>query len=222
MDLGLISKIAGAGMQAGGLIAGIAGGLQTKHRLNKMQKNNPAYTAYDSPELADRLSLAKTLLNARMPGMARAQQNIQGNQANVAAGVERNATSGAQALQMLSASQAQTNDAFGELQTKDEQNYYNNLNNLTGAQMATATAKTAENDKVYNDKVRRYQDAINIQMAKNGITQQGAQSLINGGGEVSSLFDSKYGQEISANTAAKIAARAAMKAAKRAAQDNGG
>ena len=174
--------LAGLATGAVGMIGSLISGFSTKNKLNKDMKNDPTYQQYDSPELASRLGLAKSLLNARMPGAARAEQLIQGNQANAAGSIDRNASSGAQALSMLSASEGQTNDAFGNLQTQEAQDYYNRLGNLTGAQTATATAQTAEHDKSYNDTIRKWQDKINVIMAKNAINNNMAQSVTNFGG----------------------------------------
>ncbi len=111
------------------------------------------------------LPMAKQMMNARMPGAGNAEQNIFSNQANAAAGIDRNATSGAQALSMLAASQGQTNEAFNSLNQQEgnfKLNAFNNLSNLE------------QNDQYmsYQDQIRKRQEAINEKTSLRGSAMQ--------------------------------------------------
>jgi|HubBroStandDraft_2_1064218.scaffolds.fasta_scaffold00002_5 hypothetical protein len=158
-----------------GMIGGIANMFKSNSKLSALQGQEPSYAT--SPYAAQRLGLAQTLLNARMPGAASMERNIYGNQASNVANVNRNATSGAQALAMGSAAQGQSNQAFQGLATQEQQDYYNRLQNMTGAQQGMIS----EGDKVYQDQVRKYQDLAAITGAKLQNTQTAWNSLANMG-----------------------------------------
>lgn len=148
-------------------------------------QQDPTYNA--NPEAAKRLGLAGTLLNARMPGASALERNIYGNQANQLANVNRNATDSSQALALGAAAQGQTNQAFQNLGVQEQQDYYNRLQNYTGAQQGVIQ----EGDKVYQDKVRRFQDMAGLQGAGEQNTQQGWNSIANlgfGGASIASQY----------------------------------
>lgn len=151
-----------------GLVGGI-GGLFSRGKANRelkrLLKKDPQYQISDMAK--QRLGLAQTLLNARAPGALAAERNIYGTQANTMAGVERNATSGAQALSLNMSAQGQTNQAFQNLAQNEATDYYSRLQNLTGAQQGMI----AEEDKVYQDNVRRFQNQVQI---KGAIAQNNA------------------------------------------------
>lgn len=119
--------------------------------------------------------MAQSLLNARMPGASAMERNIYGNQANQLANVNRNATDSSQALALGAAAQGQTNQAFQNLGVQEQQDYYNRLQNYTGAQQGVIQ----EGDKVYQDKVRRFQDLAGLTGAGEQNTQQGWNSIAN-------------------------------------------
>lgn len=142
-----------------GLIGGIGsifGNRKSNRDLQRLIGQDPTYKA--NPLAAQRLGLAQTLLNARMPGAAAAERNIYGNQANTMANVNRNATDASQALAMAAASQGQANQAFGNLATQEAQDYQRRYGNLVGAQ----EGQIQEGDKVYQDQVRRFGDLAQI------------------------------------------------------------
>jgi len=73
-----------------GLGVGLVGGLGKmfgggNKKLEQLLQQDPAYKA--NPLAAQRLGLAQTLLNARMPGSAAYTANIYGNQANQEANI---------------------------------------------------------------------------------------------------------------------------------------
>lgn len=152
-------SIAGAGLGIIGGIGGLFGAGKSNRQLRRLMGQDPVYQA--NPIVAQRLGLAQTLLNARMPGAAAAERNIYQTQANTMANVNRNATDASQALALAGAGQGQANQAFGNLSTQEAQDYQRRYGNLVGAQ----DASVQEGDKVFQDKVRRFQDAAQIQGA---------------------------------------------------------
>lgn len=150
----------GPALGVAGGVANIIGAGKANKRLKRLQGDDPSYQV--SPLAGERLGLAQQLLNARMPGAASVERNIYGNQANAQANIERNATSGSQALALGMASQAQTSQSFQELGQQEAQDYYNRLQNLSGAQQGMI----GEQDKFFQDKVRRWENRAQIEGAQ--------------------------------------------------------
>lgn len=157
--------IAGLGVGLIGGIGSMFGAGRANRKLEEMMRRNPAYQA--NPLAQQRLGLAQTLLNARMPGAASAERNIYQNQANQMAAINRGATDSSQVLAMAAAGQGQANQAFGNLAQQEAQDYQRRYGNLTNAQ----DFAVQEKDKEFQDQVRRYQDMVAIQGAKNQNTQ---------------------------------------------------
>lgn len=151
----------GLGVGLIGMVGKAIGRGKANREMDKLLKENPAYTA--NPEAAKRLGLAQTLLNARMPGSAAVEKNIYGTQAGTIDNINRNATDSSQALALASGVQGQTNDAFNQLGVQEAQDYQRRLHNLTGAQEGVIR----EGDKVYGDQVRRFHDKANVKAAQN-------------------------------------------------------
>lgn len=159
-----------------GLIGGIGkmiGRGKANRQLDELLKKDPKYTA--NPEVANRLGLAKTLLNARMPGAASAERNIYGSQANTVANVTRNATDSSQALAVAAGVGGQTNQAFQDLGQNEAQDYQRRYGNLVGAQNATVL----EGDKVFGDDLRRYGDEVSVRGTQNQNKQDNWQDISN-------------------------------------------
>lgn len=133
-----------------------------------------------SPYAEDKLNLAKILYNSRMPGTAAAEGNILQNNANTAGGIRRNATDGAQALAMLTASQGITDDSFGKLRDQESNYKLNMLGNLNGAE----DSMTQEAYKAYLDEVRTQEQKI---AEKNGLRNAGLTNMGNGANELSAI-----------------------------------
>lgn len=173
-----IGAIAGIGTGIIGSIGKLFGNAKSNRQLGELEGQDPSYTS--SPYASERLGLAKTLLNSRMPGSATIERGIYGNQANTFANIDRNATDSSQALSLAGGVQGQTNQAF-EQEGLDQNNYYqNNLKNLTGAEEGMIN----EGDKVYQDKVRRFGDKAQIQGAMNANRQNTWSSIENLGGGI--------------------------------------
>jgi len=176
--------IAGAvGMALGsiGTIAANISGDKTRKELNRLKDTDPKYQ--ESQYAQQKFGLAQTLLNARMPGGASMDRNIAATAANQQANIQRNATDSGQALALGAASQAQTDNAFQQQQLAEAQDYQNRLQNYNqGAQ-----GMVDENQKTYEDSVRRWQDQINIALARHGIRQQQGQNMSNLGSSIASM-----------------------------------
>jgi hypothetical protein len=160
-------------MSAAGSIGGMFSSASSSKKLDQMLKKDPKYKA--NPLAAQRLGMAQTLLNARMPGATTMERNIYGNQANQLSNVSRNATDGSQALALGSAAIGQSNQAFQNLGVQEQQDYYNRLQNLNAAQQGVM----AETDKVHADEVRRFGDQAAVTGAKMQNTQTMWNSLTN-------------------------------------------
>jgi hypothetical protein len=161
-----------------GLIGGVGKLIQAgkaNSQLNSLIGQDPKYAA--NPIAAQRLSLAQTLLNSRMPGAAYAERNISQGQVNQEANVERNATSGSQALVAGAAAQAQANKGYEGLDAAEGQDYQRRFQNLVGAQ----EGEIQEGDKVYQDQQRRFQDLAQIRGAQNQNTTNAWSSISNAG-----------------------------------------
>lgn len=168
-----VSSILGAGVGLIGGIGGLFGAGSANRKLEQLISKDPTYKA--NPIAAQRMGLAQTLLNARSPGAAYAQQNIYGNQANQQANVERNATDASQALALGAVSQGQTNKAFGDLNNQEAEDYQRRYGNLVGAQQG----QIQEGDKVYQDQIRRFNDLAQIRGMQSQNTQNAWGSLSN-------------------------------------------
>lgn len=168
-----VTSLAGLGV---GLIGGIGqlfGAKKANQRLEDLIKQDPTYTA--NPQAANRLGLAQTMLNARMPGAARAEANIYGAGANQEANIERNATDSSQALSLGAQGTGQEIAGFGKLAGEEAQDYQRRYNNLVGAQEGVIS----EGDKVAQDKIRKFEDLAKIRGAQTANTQGAWSSLTN-------------------------------------------
>ena len=128
--------------------------------LEGLLSQDPSYAK--NPLVAQQFGLAQNLFGSRMFGAPQEERNIFANNANFNAQVGRNATDGSQALALAAAGQGQTDQAFQNLQLREQQNKYGmlaNLNNAYGAMIG-------EDDKVFNDKVRQFGTKASIKGAQ--------------------------------------------------------
>lgn len=149
---------------AGGLIGGIGklfGRKSANKKLQALQASDPTYSA--NPEVAKRLGLANTLLNARMPGAATAEKNIYTSGANAYGNFQRNAGDSTQALLGGAAIAGQQGQQFENLASQEAQDYQRRYGNQVAAQEGMVN----EGDKVFQDSVRRFGDKAQIQGAIN-------------------------------------------------------
>jgi len=176
-----ITQAVGAALGTVGTIASNISGDKLRRSLEAAKGSDPTYSA--SPYAKNKLGIATGLLNSRGVGASLQERNIFANQGNTAQNISRASTDGGQALQGYLQSQGMTNDALNQQQITEAQDYYNRLNNYNQA----SDTMTGEHTKLFDDKVRRWQDIINIDMAKHSIRQQQGQNLSNLGGSISSM-----------------------------------
>jgi hypothetical protein len=142
----------------GGIFKGIQGGKQQK-MANAIHPVNAVYNT--SPYAQNQLNTVQQMMNGRMAGASNEEQNVQGNFANSMGSVDRNSTSGSQALAMLGGLQGNTNQAFSQLGQQEAQNKQGLLGYLNAANQGM----TDEHDKVYNDQLRNYNNDLNAKNA---------------------------------------------------------
>lgn len=150
----------------GGLITGFGNAGKLNNMANAINPVNPTYAV--SQYAKDRLSLAQNLLNAQMPGSAALERNIASNQATADYNIGKSATDSSQALAAEAAAGGQANQAYANLAVQNQQDYYNRLGNLSNAQQGMV----AEGDKVYQDKLRNYQEQMALKNAYLGAAMQ--------------------------------------------------
>jgi hypothetical protein len=158
----------------------------------KANKITPIDATYKTSQFArDQYGLAKQYLNSRMPGASQQEQNILASQGNTLANYQRNAGDSGQALALAAATQGQTNQSFADMGVNEAQNKQAMLGNFNQA----AGVMIGEGDKVYQDTLRKYNNAVqeksalrnaawqNIGAGVNGLTGMAAQY----GGEIGKL-----------------------------------
>lgn len=159
-------------------VVGAVGKMFSRAKANKDMKNllgkDPAYNI--NPIAQERLALAQTMLNARMPGAIQTERNINRNQANQLSFLDRNSSDASQLLSLGAETQGRTNDAFTDLGINESQDYQRRYSNLLGAQEGMIN----EGDKVYNDQVRRFGDETQL---RGGVAANRANSW----GDISNL-----------------------------------
>lgn len=169
----MLGEAIGLGM---GLIGGI-GKLFSSGRSNRemeqLMKQNPVYKA--NPMAAQRLGLAQTLLNGRSPGAATVENNIFRSQANTTSNINRVATDSGTALALATEGQGKTNDALEKLGLMEKEDYQRKYNNMEQAQEGVIR----EDDKVFQDGVRRFQDKVQLKGAQQQNRDSNWQSISN-------------------------------------------
>lgn len=164
--LGLITGI-------GGAVSKLFGRKKANRALDELLTHDPTYQRNKTVD--SRLGLASTLLNSRMPGAATVERNIYGNQANQFGQINRNATDASQAIAAAAGTQAGADQAFNKLGLEEEQDYQRRYGNFTNAQESSIN----EDDKVYQDQVRKFGVLAQIRGAQSGNNTAGAQDVSN-------------------------------------------
>ena len=186
--MSFIAVAAGVGV-VGAVYKGIQGGKQQR-MANAIHPNDPVYQ--QSPYAANQLAAVSNAYNGRMGGASYAENNIDSNQANSAAGVERNSSNGFQNLAVLSGLQGNTNTANLDLAAKEA----NNKQALLGELGQANQGMTSEADKIYNDQLRNYNNSLNAKNAlqsaawknqSNMVSDIGT-SLIGGAGAINKMI----------------------------------
>lgn len=153
----------GAGLGIAGGIGKMIGRGKSNRQLKALQGQDPKYA--ENPIAKQRMALAQTLLNARMPGAMQAERNIYQSAANTLGGAQRNATDASQLLAVGAAAQGRQDQSFVDLGQAEASDYQRRLTNLEQAQQGMIN----EGDKVYQDQIRRFGNQMQIQgaMAEN-------------------------------------------------------
>ena len=152
MAVSLIAGLAAAGIGAYQAINSSQKKKKADEEVKRNMANRPMQTTPES--LKKQVQLAQSRLNATNPALLAAYQQAQQQQANSNSFAQRNATSGAQALNAASQSQAQTQALLPQLsqaQTQFQQqnlaNYNQSLGLLTDdARLRTEDAQAANSD----------------------------------------------------------------------------
>lgn len=147
-------------------------------------KINPVRVDYQvSPYAKEMYGAANMALNSRMPGAAQAEANIQQGQANAISATQRGATSAAQFLALVNASQGLAGQQYGNMAAMEAQDYQRRLGNLVNAQ----GTMIGEGDKVYNDKMQKY---LEESQTKAMLQQASMQNKFNGVNAIGGFMDS--------------------------------
>jgi len=144
-----------------GAVGKMVGRGKANRKMNELLSQDPQYKA--NPLAAERYSLAKTLLNARMPGSVQAERNIYKSGANATSSASRAATDSSQLLATAGEIQGNQNEAFTGLGMQEANDYQRRYGNYANAQ----DQQINEQDKVYSDQLRRYNDRFDVEGAKN-------------------------------------------------------
>lgn len=172
------------GFPVGLIAAGVGGifkmfqGAKQRRLANKVVIPDANYEI--SPYAKNVMAEANRLKNSQMAGYANAVDNIQQNQATALGSIGRNATSGAQALQMIAASQGISDNSMNDLSTQQQQYSQNMLENWNNANQTMI----GEGDKLFQDKVRKQNMKIAEKNALMGASTQ------NTGGGINDLINS--------------------------------
>lgn len=163
-----------------GLAIGLAGSVAqmvqrgvANKKLSRLMKNDPTYK--ENPLVRQRFGLAQSLLNARMPGAASIERNIYGTQGNILSNAQRGATDSNQLLLTGAAAQGQSNQAFENLGLQEAADYQRRFNNYTSSNEALVN----EGDKVFGDQVRKFENTLQAEGAKNENTQNTFKDISN-------------------------------------------
>jgi hypothetical protein len=145
--------IGGAVVAGAGTVGGIVGRAKTNKQIREQLKNRPM------PQISN---LAKTQLNARMPGAAQQERNIYQSGSNAMGRTQQAATSAADVMQAAAGIQSQTNNAMSALGLQEAGDYQRRYGNLV-------------NEEQYNQ-AQRMQDFETVNSAQAAIAQNRAKS----------------------------------------------
>jgi hypothetical protein len=201
--MGAVDKLGNPIGQALSLGTSIFGAIQGGKMLRQARGIKPEFFAYGDKRLQgnesqfakDMLGRATMQLNARTPFAAQAQRGILGNQANALSSVQRNVIDPSQALAMTAALSAQTDKSIADQMMMEQQLQQQREGNLMNAQ----GVMISEGDKVYQDRMNKFNFDSNLKMA---LQNAGRQTIINAGKDAASSFlagGKNYGSSTSGN-----------------------
>ena len=144
-------------------LAGIVGKAISRGKANKELKNLATQDPLRqrSKEVDSQYAMTQQLLNAPDPYEQEAQRAAVTRFGNQAAGINKVASSGAEAIGALAGAAGQLQQDQAEATTNSQDNYYKNLQLMSQA----TQAKQVENDQQYQDEVRRFDNKGQIQGA---------------------------------------------------------
>lgn len=152
--------LVGLGIGAIGAIGKMFSRGRANRELDKVLAQDPTYT--ENPIARQRKQLADALLNARMPGASALEKNIYTSGANALGAVQRNATDSSQLLSLGAGIYGQEGQQFENLSTQEAQDYQRRYGNYVEG----GNAVINEGDKIYQDKIRRFNDLASIRGAQ--------------------------------------------------------
>lgn len=157
-----------------GIVNSFIQGGKLKKMANAIKPENVQYN--ENPEARKRLSLAGMYLNGRNPATAYAERNVQGNEANQIAQIGDLATDSSQALAYAAGIHGNSNNAYADIQNNEVLDQQRRYKNYTDAQEGIIQ----EGDKTYADKLRDYQEKMNLKNSYLAASMQNKQNAFNG------------------------------------------
>jgi hypothetical protein len=133
------------GLGLAGSVGKMIGRGGANRQMRKLLAEQPKYK-YDG--------MARTLLNARMPGAAQAERNIYQSGANTMGRMQQAATSASDVMQAAAGTQAQENQAFQGLAGQEAQDYQRRYGNYQ-----------EEQQRKFADELRQYQTRAQLEGA---------------------------------------------------------
>jgi hypothetical protein len=157
---------AGLIAQTGATAYGIAEGIAMSNQAKKIdpkyyQYGDPKLQGYESPYAKQMMGLAQTQLNARSPYAVGQQRSILASQAGAQASGQKAITDPSQLLAMSPVYQGVAGQQEFNRAAQEQQQYQQKLAQLTGAQQVMTT----EGDKIYQDRLRKYQMDMDLKQA---------------------------------------------------------
>lgn len=156
----------GIAAQLGATAYGAAQGRQMISESNKINPNYYQYgdkglQGFESPYAKQMMGLAQAQLNARSPYAAAQQRAILSSQAGAQSAGQKAITDPSQLLAMSPVYQGVAGQQEFNRAAQEQQQYQQKLAQLTGAQQVMI----GEGDKVYQDRLRKYQMDMDLKQA---------------------------------------------------------
>jgi hypothetical protein len=171
----------GALAQLPSILGGIITGAKQKKLSKKINPMDPTATVTDAAQ--EQLQSSRNAYQGRMAGAQQAEQNLASGEANQFANVNRNAGDATQALALAAGVGGQTDQSLVNLSVAEGQN----KQALQGNYDAALQNMSAEERRVYEDKLRKYLEALKSKqdLMRSGMINQ--QNAFNQIGNIGSL-----------------------------------
>ena len=151
----------GLGIGVAGAIGKMIGRGKANRKMDELLKSDPKYS--ENPIAQQRFSLAKTLLNAKMPGASQVEKNLYTKTANQVNDINQGATDASQALALKTQAYGNLGNELTDLGITEARDYQRRYGNYENA----GDTMINEQDKVYEDELRRYGNKFDVEGAKN-------------------------------------------------------